>query len=212
MRACRARVRTDAAIVRGQHSSFRILVVSLAGCLFIAAANDAAGQTNASSFERNGVRHVISASVGVDPAHQATTYGGERRLALTLSVRISDHAVESEFYGQVPVTFSDFTAKQPPAERVVWENDRCHQKRGLPKMAVTEIKGEIKNGEEPSNAISARARHIGLLLPSDEVMAGTRLPDGRDQIGPFMAIRTQTSRSHLIVDLKLYILGCNRSS
>jgi hypothetical protein len=200
---------TDAAIVRGQHSSFRILVVSLAGCLFIAAANDAAGQTNASSFGRNGVRHVISASVGVDPAHQATTYGGERRLALTLSVRISDHAVESEFYGQVPVTFSDFTAKQPPPERMIWEDGRCHQERGLPKMAVTEIKGEIKNGEEPSNAISARARHIGLMLPSDEVMAGTRL--GRDQIGPFMAIRTHTSRSHLIVDLKLYILGCNRS-
>ena len=135
---------TDAAILRGQRPSFSILIVSLAGCVFIAAAKYASGQTNASSLERNGVRHVISASVGVDPAHKATIYGGERRLTLMLSVRISDHAVELEFYGQVPVTFSDFTAKQPPAERVVWENDRCHQKRGLPKMAVTEIRARSR--------------------------------------------------------------------
>ena len=98
---------TDAAIVRGQHSSFRILVVSLAGCLFIAAANDAAGQTNASSFERNGVRHVISASVGVDPAHRGDDLWRRAEIGVD-AIRSGFQTMRwnRRFYGRVPVTFS----------------------------------------------------------------------------------------------------------
>ena len=53
--------------------------------------------------------------------------------------------------------------------------------------------GEIKNGEEPSNAISARARHIGLSAPL-RTKSWRGRDSARDQIGPFMAIRTHTSR------------------
>jgi hypothetical protein len=45
-------------------------------------------------------------------------------------------------------------------------------------------------------------------LPSDEITAGTRLPDGADKSGPFIAYRSQTKSSHLLVDVKVYVIDC----
>jgi len=126
-------------------------------------------------------------------------------------IRISDHAQESQFFGTVPASFAEFKADEGGTEQRVWEDGRCHQKRGLPKLSVAEIRGSIIKGPEESIAILARPRHIGLPVPADEVMAGKRLPGGWDDVGLFMATRSQTTQSHLFVDLKLYILRCDLS-
>ncbi len=40
-------------------------------------------------------------------------------------------------------------------------------------------------------------------------MASKRLASGSDDVGPFIATRTETKQSRLFVDLKLYILPCD---
>ena len=39
-------------------------------------------------------------------------------------------------------------------------------------------------------------------------MAAKRLASGSDDVGQFIATRTETKQSRLFVDLKLYILPC----
>jgi hypothetical protein len=48
-------------------------------------------------------------------------------------------------------------------------------------------------------------------IDGDEVMAGKRLINGTDAVGPFIAARTQTRQSQPFFDLKLYILPCDLS-
>jgi hypothetical protein len=49
-------------------------------------------------------------------------------------------------------------------------------------------------------------------LPGDEVMAAKRLMRGSDDVGPFIATRTETKKSRLLVDLKLYMMQCTLSA
>jgi hypothetical protein len=74
-------------------------------------------------------------------------------------------------------------------------------------MTVAEVGGVTFTGSK-SRVIDARARHIGVKLPADEVMAGTKRPGGRDALGEFSATRTYTSQSRVFVELKLYMLEC----
>jgi hypothetical protein len=112
----------------------------------------------------------------------------------------------------VPVLFADFAAHDVVPEQEIWNDTKCHQRRGIPKMAVVEIEGSLKNGQAAVRSIAARPRHIGLILPTDEVMAGKKGPAGFDKIGSFTTTRTLTARSHLFVDLKLYSLNCTNTA
>jgi hypothetical protein len=49
-------------------------------------------------------------------------------------------------------------------------------------------------------------------LPGDEVMPSKRLTSGTDDVGPFIATRTETKKSRLLVDLKLYMMPCTLSA
>jgi len=167
--------------------------VCAAACLLAASASIAAGQTISDRYP-SGVRHIITASMGVDLHYRKTLYGNAKNEAVTVYVRISDHARESQFYGQVTVPFSDFVGDGLVPEREIWKDAGCHQRRGLPKMTVFLIEGSITDDLAQIQAIAARSRPIGLLVPVDEVMAGAKLPGGRDKIGPFMATRTRTPK------------------
>jgi hypothetical protein len=50
---------------------------------------------------------------------------------------------------------------------------------------------------------------LGLFLPRDEVLVSKRLDNGTAKIGSYLATRTETKQSRLLLDLKLYILPCN---
>lgn len=155
-----------------------------------------------------GIRHVITGSIKADPGYAGKTYEAKDRATLIAMVRISDHARESQFYGDVPATLSDFPIATGSPEQEIWADSTCHQRRGVPKFAVVAIDGFIAAGQGRIS-VSARPRHIGLHVPPDEISAGRRLVDGVDATGAFTILRAETSQSHVAVDLTLRTLNCD---
>jgi len=125
-------------------------------------------------------------------------------------MRISSHSLESNFYGDVSATISDFDPNKGSRDQEVWRDNSCHHERGYPKITAIGVDGSVTSGQK-KHSISARYRRFGLLLPGDEVMAAKRLDGGTDEVGSFIASRTETKQSHLMLDLKLYILPCELS-
>ena len=182
--------------------------VVLFGALIIAATNSAIGA------EANGIRSILYLTVKSDansPFPQQSS--DEPQLAtLTVKIRLSAHSQETNFFGDVPATVSDFNPTKGSPEQEVWKEAKCHHERGgFPKMTVISVDGFIMNGQKKL-PITARYRWIGLLLPGDEVMAAKRLMRGSDDVGPFIATRTETKKSRLLVDLKLYMMRCTLSA
>ena len=89
----------------------------------------------------------------------------------------------------------------------LWEEEVCHQRRGLPKVTVTQLGGHFGEGEGRME-IFAINRHIGLLVPPDELTPGIKLDPGSDSFGVFYAFRAQTRNSRLNVDVRIYSIDC----
>jgi hypothetical protein len=164
--------------------------------------------------DRSGVKHIITAAVSVASAQPSGQIGAQtgrqaeqRITGLRVTVRISDHAQETQFFGEVPVSLPDFAVSEGAPDRKVWEDAKCHQRRGLPKASVAAIEGTLEGGQSPL-AISARPRHIGMRVPADEVRQALPLPEGRDELGRFFAFRTETMQSHVAVVLKIHMADC----
>jgi len=153
---------------------------------------------------------VLYLSVKSDSASPLLTQasGGEVTAKLTVTLRISAHSQETNFFGSVPATVSDFDLAKGSQAQVVWRDGKCHHERGFPKISVTNIDGFVTNGQH-KHPIGARWRVIGLFLPRDEVMTSKRTGASADEIGSYIATRTETKQSRLLVDLKLYILPCD---
>ncbi len=198
-----------------QALSFRrvllFVFLPLAGCLvnssIYAEIGEAAG--GAIDFKTSGVRFRLAASIKADPASRyAAEYYGHGKASLAAKVRISAHATESQFFGEVTSNLSDFSPIDGSLEQVIWQDAKCHQRRGLPKATVTFIDGLITSEQVKIN-VHARARRLGLQLPLDEITSGTRLPSGVDQNGSFVAYRSRSKLSHLFVDVKIYAFDCD---
>ena len=191
------------------------LTRALFGALIVAASNCAIAQGTAgiSGATTHGIRHVLYLAIKSDPdSHFLQQSSGEPRTAtLTVKIRISAHSQETNFFGDVPATVSNFDPIKGSREREVWEDGKCHHERGFPKMTVINIDGSITNRQK-TLPIAARYRWIGLSLPGDEVMPSKRIATGTDDVGLFIATRTETKQSRLFVDLKLYILPCELQS
>jgi hypothetical protein len=159
-------------------------------------------------YQKSGIRFQIRASIKAAPD---SPYGKRdnngSRASLDVKLRISAHATESNYFGVVSETFSNFRPNEGSEEKLFWQDGRCHQRRGLPKTTVTSIDGSIET-EQGQISIAARPRHLGVLLPSDEITAGTRLPNGADKNGSFIAYRSQSKSSQLLVDVKVYVVDC----
>lgn len=176
---------------------------------FGASAQNAATAGRAIDFQKNGVKFQIKASIKADGAAPYVKRNDDQTAALlTVKIRISAHATESQFFGEVSETFLNFRPSEGSGEILFWQDARCHQRRGLPKTTVTAIDGSIA-GDNGKVSIDARPRHVGLRLPSDEISAGTRLPGGIDKNGSFIAYRSQTRLSRLFVDVKVYVIDCD---
>jgi hypothetical protein len=185
-----------------------LAAVALAGCLSYSMPHAQSGQVTAHAvdFDTNGIRFRLAASVKADPEYAAQSYD-RANATLATKVRISAHAIQSQFFGNVTAMMSDFSLVSGSPEQVIWQEARCHQRRGLPKETVVAIDGAIAT-EQQTMAVHARARQLGLMLPADEITQGIRLPEDSDRDGAMIAYRSQTKLSHLFVDVKMYGFDC----
>ena len=159
-----------------------------------------------------GVRHRIDVMVSAEPDAPVLSRlkGGKGELSFT--VRLSANSKESKFFGMLRPSFPDIVIPDAAGKPLVqqtklWEEEVCHQRRGLPKVTVTQLGGHFAEGEGRIE-ISAINRHIGVLIPPDELTPGIKLDQGSDSFGLFYAFRAQTRNSRLNVDLKIYPIDC----
>lgn len=171
-------------------------------------AQTASGAVRPIDYQKNGIRFQIKASIRAVPASLYVKSDDDKSAAsLDVKLRISAHATESNYFGVNTETFPAFRLTQGSVERLFWEDAACHQRRGLPKVTVTAIDGTLQT-ETGRVDVAARPRQIGKLVPADEISAGRPLPGGADKNGPFIAFSSQTSTSHLVVDVKVYTFDC----
>ena len=159
-----------------------------------------------------GVRHRIDVVVSAEPDAPIFQHLKGAKGQLTFTVRLSANSRESKFFGMLHPSFPDITVPDSSGKPLVqqtklWEEEVCHQRRGLPKVTVTQLSGHFGEGEGRIE-ISAVNRHIGLLVPPDELTPGIKLDQGSDDLGLFYAFRAQTRNSRLNVDLKIYPIDC----
>lgn len=151
-------------------------------------------------------------TVTVEPDSPLIRQGRQVQGSLSVFVRLSANSQESRFFGVLDRKFSDLliTDKAEPlvAQTKIWEEDICHQRRGIPKVTVIGVKGGFGQGNEQIEIGSAN-RRIGLRVPADELMPGIKLPSDADDLGSYYAFRAQTRFSRLNVDLKIYAFGCS---
>ncbi|MGY3038091.1 hypothetical protein ACVIIV_007261 [Bradyrhizobium sp. USDA 4354] len=159
-----------------------------------------------------GVRHRIDVMVFAEPDAPVLSRLKGAKGELSFTVRLSANSKESKFFGMLRPSFPDIVVPDGPGRPLVqqtklWEEDVCHQRRGLPKVTVTQLGGHFAEGEGRIE-ISAINRHIGLLVPPDELTPGIKLDQGSDSFGVFYAFRAQSRNSRLNVDLKIYPIDC----
>ncbi|EIG58461.1 hypothetical protein Bra1253DRAFT_03166 [Bradyrhizobium sp. WSM1253] len=167
----------------------------------------AAGET-----QQLGVRHRIDVVVSAEPDAPIFRHLREAKGELSFTVRLSANAKESRFFGMLHPSFSDIVVPDGAGKPLVrqtklWEEEVCHQRRGLPKVTVTQLAGHFGEGEGGIE-FSGINRHIGLLVPPDELTPGIKLDSGSDDLGLFYGFRAQTRVSRLNVDLKIYPIDC----
>jgi hypothetical protein len=163
-----------------------------------------------------GIEHVLYLAVRPDPASpllrqaygQPIPAGHPITAKFVVSVRISAHSQETNFFGTVPATVAEFDLAKGSKDQPIWRDGKCHHERGYPKISVTGVEGLVTSGQE-KHSVAARWRVLGLFLPRDEVLASKRIDNGTDNIGSYIATRTETKQSRLFLDLKLYILQCD---
>lgn len=159
-----------------------------------------------------GVRHRVDVTVSAEPDAPIFSRLKGARGELSLTVRLSANSKESKFFGMLRPSFPDIVVPESAGKPLVqqtklWEEGVCHQRRGLPKVTVTQLGGHFGEGEGRIE-ISAIVRHIGVLVPPDELTPGIKLDQGSDSFGLFYAFRAQTRNSRLNVDLKIYPIDC----
>jgi hypothetical protein len=185
--------------------------LALFGALIAAAPTFAVAQgaSDTAGTSQHGIKNVLYLAIRSDRNSQflQQSFAEPEKATLTVKIRISAHSKEANFYGDVPATISNFDLIKGSREHEVWQDARCHHERGYPKLTVINVDGAVTN-KETILPIAARYRWIGLMLPQDEVMPSRLIATGTDDVGRFIATRTITKKSHLFIDMKLYILPC----
>jgi hypothetical protein len=160
--------------------------------------------------EPSGVRHRIDAMVSVETGSSLFSRL-EAKGFLTIHVRILANSRELRFFGTLTPTFSNVAIPQKPAVLVaqtkIWEEDICHQRRGLPKVTVTRLIGKFGQDKDVVDVVST-VRTRGQRIPPDELTPGINRPSGTDDIGQYYEFRAHTRDSRLSVDLRIYSFEC----
>ena len=90
-------------------------------------------------------------------------------------------------------------------EKTIWQAGKCHRDRGWPKVTVVGIEGAVSEGDARIQ-ISAVPRHIGKLIPGDEIVVTKPLPRN---LPNEWTLRAQTKVSRLVLDLRLTAVRCD---
>ena len=144
------------------------LLVGLALC--IGQSHGASGQGLNINPNETGVRHALIAAIEADQDAAAPKQDVEAlNSTVDILVRVLDYATDSRFFGVVDGKFSNFDLSKGAAAQEIWADRKCHQKRGFPRIWVLAINGTIARGEMVLN-VAAVPRHIGELVPRDEVV------------------------------------------
>jgi hypothetical protein len=162
--------------------------------------------------ETLGVRHRIDVVVSAEPNAPLMERLRGAKGSLAFTVRLSANSQEARYFGMLSPSFSDIVVAENAstplvAQTKIWEEETCHQRRGLPKVTVTEIKANFRDDKDGVE-VSSVNRHIGLRVPADELTPGIKLGQGSDEGGSFYAVRAQTRDSRLNIDLKIYPIDC----
>ncbi|MCK1341626.1 hypothetical protein IVB38_38010 [Bradyrhizobium sp. 38] len=188
----------------GRQAFWYSLGLVLAGA---APLGEAAGQT-----QQLGVRHRIDVVVSAEPDAPILQRLRWAKGELSFTVRLSANSKESKFFGMLHPSFADIVVPDKSDKPLVqqtklWEEEVCHQRRGMPKVTVTQLGGHFGEGDGRIE-ISGMNRHVGLLVPPDELTPGIKLDQGSDNFGLFYGFRAQTRNSRLNVDLRIYPIDC----
>jgi hypothetical protein len=183
------------------------MLVGLALC--IGQSHGVSGQGLNTTTNATGVRHAIIAAVEADQDTAAAKRDGEARNAtVDILVRVLDYAPDYRFYGVVDGKFSDFDPGSGAKAQEIWADQKCHQYRGLPRIWVLAINGRITRGETVFD-IAAQPRHVGELVPKDEVVTQKDRNDvERDDPNQSVVTLARTTESRLNVKLTLTSTNC----
>ena len=176
-------------------------------CLVLSPRTIRAEVATPSAASPSRVRHVLKASLRFEANSPfAKAKDGQLQARLRVSVRISDHAPDADFFGVVAVDFTEADLLQPMPEKTIWQAGNCHLDRGWPKITVTGIEGTVSDGQAKTS-IAAIPRHIGKLMPADEIVVAKRLPRANG-IFDGLEIRAETKATRLVLDLQLTAVRC----
>ena len=159
-----------------------------------------------------GVRHILFATFVAKPgfAPEAAKDGKQEQPSQTrlwLKIRVSDHALEADFFGVVAGEFTDADLGPPAVEKTIWQAARCHSNRGFPKMTVIGIEGAVSKGQE-RQSIAALPRRIGKMMPADEIMLNKPVRPVPAGLANEIAVRAETKLSGVAFELRLKAVGC----
>jgi len=180
--------------------------VALALCL--GQSHDVNGQGLNTNINETGVRHAIIAAVEADQGGSAAKQDGEARNAtVDIQVRVLDYAPDYRFFGVVDGKFSDFDPGSGAKPEEIWSDRKCHQYRGLPRIWVLAINGKITRGDSVLE-IAAQPRHVGELVPKDEVVTQKDRNEERDDPNRSVVTLARTTESRLSIRLTLVSTKC----
>jgi hypothetical protein len=173
------------------------------GAAFVAAAIALAVACGSGQAAQTGIRHSVVAtllSFSDTIGARSSVEEPPPRADLRVFVSISDHAIESRFYGTVQAQFLDVDPSAGAGEVLLWEDARCHRERGIPKISVVRIEGAIRRGER-SIPLTALGRQLGRRVPLDEIIErkGPSDDDGRT----LATIDATTKASGIAVRIRL---------
>jgi hypothetical protein len=174
-----------------------------AALLSCRAAYVGAASVQPTGTDRSGVRHFITVTLSIAAAPNGPDQ--DQGVAdLSAVVRILDHAAESQFFGEITVNLPALDPAENAPEKKIWEDPRCHQRRGFPKASVIAVNGIYTRDR---SRLEANLRHIGLKLPPDEIVPSLSRTEGRDSAGRYSQL-TPARRAAMSAVLKTYVIGC----
>jgi hypothetical protein len=193
--------------MRSTRRAFGILVfaVLVSATMTGAAVAEGAGPP---SVAAQGVRPVLRGTLALDTSSPYAKAAADKLVAdLRVSLWLSDHAPEADFFGLVVTNFKELSLGERRSETTIWQASQCHRDRGLPKVKISGIEGSIFEGRDQVQ-ISAKPRHIGKRVPADEIVVTKQPAESFGGSESELLMRFKSKQSQLVLDLRLRSARC----
>jgi len=175
---------------------------SLSLCLVLGQVAASVSEPALSAEAMEGIRHSIEVSAGLDEPGKGSVHG-----SLMLDMRVSSPTQQIDYSKTLSVTFQDVDLVKGAPWQKVWEESACHERRGYPRFWLDALRGSVTRDDQKTD-IDAVPRHLGKLLPKDELKIGQQVAASGDDARHERIYRSKTLSSHLRVDVKLTSQAC----